>query len=124
MVSIGREAQPAAPRKGDIVVVAFPDVGGHVQAGLRPGVVVQADRLSRSGTVVVCPMTSARPGDDRPRPHRVPVRAVESGLDRDAWVKADEPTTVPQAILRGPIGRLAPAAIERLDAALRFVLDL
>lgn len=123
-MSIGREAQPAAPRKGDIVVVAFPDVGGHVQAGLRPGVVVQADRLGRSGTVVVCPMTSVPPRDARPRPHRVSVRAVESGLDRDGWVKADQPTTVPGAILRGPIGRLAPAAIERLDAALRFVLDL
>lgn len=123
-MSIGREAQPATPRKGDIVVVAFPDIGAHVQAGLRPGVVVQADRLNRSGTVVVCPMTSARPRDDRPRPHRVPVRAVESGLDRDGWVKADQPTTVPEAILRGPIGRLAPAAIERLDAALRFVFDL
>jgi mRNA-degrading endonuclease toxin of MazEF toxin-antitoxin module len=124
VVSIGREARPGAPRKGDVVVVAFPDIGGHVQAGLRPGVVVQADRLGRSGTVVVCPMTSAPPRDDRPRPHRVPVRAVESGLDRDGWVKVDQPATVPEAILRGPIGRLAPSAIERLDAALRFVLDL
>ncbi len=123
-MSIGREARPAPLRKGDIVVVAFPDVGGHVQTGLRPGVIVQADRLSRSGTVVVCPMTSAPPRDERPRPHRVPVRAVESGLERDGWVKADQPTTVPAAILRGSIGRLSPGARERLDAALRFVLDL
>jgi mRNA-degrading endonuclease toxin of MazEF toxin-antitoxin module len=124
VVSIGREAQAPAPRKGDIVVVAFPDVGGHVQAGLRPGVVVQADRLGRSGTVVVCPMTSAPPRDDLLRPHRVAIARAESGLDRDGWVKADQPTTVPATILRGPIGRLAPAARERLDAALRFVLDL
>jgi mRNA-degrading endonuclease toxin of MazEF toxin-antitoxin module len=124
VVSIGLEAAPMAPRRGDIVVVAFPDVGGHVQAGLRPGVVVQADRLGRSGTVVVCPMTSVPPRDDRPRPHRVAVRAGESGLDRDGWVKADQPSTLPVAILRGPVGRLAPAAIERLDEALRFVLDL
>lgn len=123
-MSIGREAPSTAPRKGDVVVVAFPVVGGHVQAGLRPGVVVQADRLGRSGTVIVCPMTSAPLRDDRPRPHRVAVRAVESGLDRDGWVKADQPTTVPAANLRGPIGRLSPGALARVDDALRFVLDL
>jgi mRNA-degrading endonuclease toxin of MazEF toxin-antitoxin module len=114
----------AALRKGDIFVLELPDVGGHVQAGRRPGVVVQADRLSRSGTVVLCPMTSAPPRDGLRRPHRVAVARGETGLDRDGWVKADQLVTVPSTMLVGPIGRLAPAAIERLDAALRFVLDL
>lgn len=105
-------------------MVEFPDVGGHVQAGRRPAVIVQADRFSRSGTVVLCPMTSSAPADDHPRPHRVPVARAESGLDRDGWVKADQLVTVPAAVLRGPVARLAPAAIDRLDVALRFVLDL
>ena len=123
-MSIGRTAAEPGPRKGDIFVVEFPDVGGHVQAGRRPGVVVQADRFSRSGTVVLCPITSAAPLDDHPRPHRVPVTRAESGLDRDGWVKADQLQTVPAAVLHGPVARLAPAAIDRLDVALRFVLDL
>lgn len=123
-MTIGRAGPPAGPRKGDIFVVEFPAVGGHVQAGVRPAVVVQADRLSRSGTVVLCPITSAAPPDDHPRPHRVPVTRAESGLDRDGWVKADQLQTVPAAQLRGPIARLGPAATDRLDAALRFVLDL
>jgi mRNA-degrading endonuclease toxin of MazEF toxin-antitoxin module len=124
VVSIGRGALDAGPRKGDIFVLEFPDIGGHVQSGRRPGVVVQADRFSRSGTVILCPMTSAPPRDTLRRPHRVPVARTESGLDRDGWVKADQPVTVPTAVLNGPVGRLAPAAIERLDTALRFVLDL
>jgi mRNA-degrading endonuclease toxin of MazEF toxin-antitoxin module len=124
VVSIGRAAAPAGPRRGDIFVVEFPAVGGPVQAGLRPAVIVQADRLSRSGTVVLCPITSAAPPDDHPRPHRVPVTRAESGLDRDGWVKADRLQTVPVALLRGPIARLSPAATDRLDVALRFVLDL
>ncbi len=124
MVTIGRVAPPAGPRKGDIFVVEFPAAGGHVQAGRRPVVVVQADRFSRSGTVVLCPITSAAPPDDHPRPHRVPVARAESGLDRDGWVKAGQLQTVPTAMLRGPVARLAPAAIDRLDVALRFVLDL
>lgn len=123
-MTIGRTASTAGPHRGEVYVVAFPELGGHVQAGRRPAVVVQADRFARSGTVVICPMTSSPPADDRPRPHRVAVAARESGLDRDGWVKADQPTTVPASVLRGPVGRLAPEAVHRLDAALRFVLDL
>ena len=123
-MTIGRAPATTGPRRGDIYVVEFPAVGGHVQAGLRPAVVVQADRFSRSGTVVLCPMTSAGPSDDHPRPHRVPVTRAESGLDRDGWVKADQLQTVPATLLRGPIARLSPAATDRLDVALRFVLDL
>jgi mRNA interferase MazF len=124
MVSIGRAAPDVGPLKGDIFLVTFPEVGGHVQAGRRPAIVVQANRFARSGTVILCPMTSAPPRDDLLRPHRVPVTRGESGLDRDGWVKADHLSTVPATVLVGPIGRLAPAAIERVDAALRFVLDL
>ena len=123
-MSIGHATPQAGPRKGDIFVLDLPDVGGHVQAGRRPGVVVQADRFARSGTVVLCPMTSSAPADDHPRPHRVPVARAESGLDRDGWVKVDQLVTVPAAMLHGPIAHLAPAAIERVDAALRFVLNL
>jgi len=124
VVSIGRGGPKAGPRKGDVFVLEFPDIGGHVQPGHRPGVVVQADRLSSSGTAVLCPITSAPPRDELRRPHRVPVARTETGLDRDGWVKADQLTTLPAAMLTGPVGRLAPGAIERLDTALRFVLDL
>lgn len=105
-------------------MLVFPDLGGHVQFGRRPAVVVQADRFARSGTVIVCPMTSAPPRDDLPRPHRVPVSRHESGLDRDGWIKADQLVTVPSGLLEARVGRLAPGALERLDAALRLVLDL
>jgi len=124
VVSVGGAAPEVGPRRGDIFLVTFPEVGGHVQAGRRPAVVVQADRFARSGTVILCPMTSSPRPDDLSRPHRVPVARAESGLDRDGWVKADQPSTVPTTVLVGPVGRLAPAAIERVAAALRFVLDL
>lgn len=123
-MTIGRGIPSVGPHRGDVYSVVFPEVGGHVQAGRRPAVVVQSDRFARSGTVVICPMTSSPPPDDRLRPHRVPVAGHESGLDRDGWVKADQLSTVPVAVLRGPIGRLAPDALGRLEAALRYVLDL
>ncbi|HEX9551061.1 MAG TPA: type II toxin-antitoxin system PemK/MazF family toxin, partial [Candidatus Limnocylindrales bacterium] len=57
-------------------------------------------------------------------PFLVAVTARESGLPRDSWVKCDQPTTLPTALLGPRVGRLVPAALGRLDVALRFVLDL
>lgn len=124
MVGIGREAPLVGPSRGDIHFVAFPDAGGHVLRGPHPAVVVQTDRMRRSSTVVVAPMTSAARSAAEAPPYLVPVTAKESGLDRDGFVKCDQPATLPLAILGPRTGRLGPAAIERLDAALRFVLEL
>lgn len=92
--------------------------------GLHPALVIQTDRLARSSTVVVAPMTSAARAAPHAPPFLVPVAAGESGLPRDGWVKCDQPTTLPTALLGPRVGRLNPAALERLDAALRFALDL
>jgi mRNA-degrading endonuclease toxin of MazEF toxin-antitoxin module len=104
--------------------IAFPDSGGNVLRGPHPAVVVQADRLRRSSTVIVVPMTSSTRSAGENPPYLVPVTARECGLDRDGFVKADQPFTLPVAVLGPRAGRLAPAAIDRLDRSLRFVLDL
>lgn len=124
VVGIGREAPALGPRRGDIHFVAFPDAGGHVLRGPHPAVVVQAERMRRSSTVIVVPMTSsARSAAELP-PYLVPVAARESGLDRDGFVKTDQPSTLPIVVLGPRAGRLSPSGIVRLDASLRFVLDL
>jgi mRNA-degrading endonuclease toxin of MazEF toxin-antitoxin module len=124
VVGIGREGPSLGPRRGDIYFVAFPDAGGHVLRGPHPAVVVQTERMRRSSTVIVVPMTSsARSATELP-PYLVPVSSRESGLDRDSFIKTDQPTTLPVIVLGPPAGRLAPSVIERLDASLRFVLDV
>ncbi len=124
MVGIGREAPRPGPRRGDIHFIAFPDTGGSVLRGPHPAVVVQADRMARSSTVVVVPMTSAaRSAELAPR-YLVSVLARESGLDRDGYVKCDQPATLPVAVLGPRAGRLSPDAVTRVDSALRFVLGL
>lgn len=67
--------------------------------------------------------SSARSAAELP-PYLVAVSAMESGLDRDGFVKADQPSTLPVGVLGPQAGRLAPQVIERLDASLRFVLGL
>jgi mRNA-degrading endonuclease toxin of MazEF toxin-antitoxin module len=104
--------------------VDFPDIGGHVIRGPHPAVIVQTDRLQRSSTFVVVPMTSApRAADLRP-PFLVAVAARESGMRRDGWIKCDQPFTIPINHLGGRAGRLSPEVLDRVDAALRFVLGL
>jgi mRNA interferase MazF len=104
--------------------VDFPDVGGHVIRGPHPGVVVQTDRMRRSSTVVVVPLTSsARAAEFEPE-FLVRIGMRESGLSRDGFAKCDQPMTLPVSILGPKVGRLNPEAVARLDDALRFVLGL
>lgn len=124
VVGIGREGAALGPRRGDVHFIAFPDAGGNVLRGPHPAVVVQTDRLRASSTVVVVPMTSrARSAEEEP-PYLVAVAARDSGLDRDGYVKCDQPATLPVVVLGPRAGRIAPSAIDRLDAALRVVLGL
>jgi mRNA-degrading endonuclease toxin of MazEF toxin-antitoxin module len=124
VVGIGREPVAIGPRRGDIHFIAFPDAGGHVVRGPHPAVVVQAERMRRSSTVIVVPMTSAARSASEVPPYLVPVSARDSGLDRDGFIKADQPATLPVAVLGPLAGRLAPEIIDRLNASLRFVLEL
>jgi mRNA-degrading endonuclease toxin of MazEF toxin-antitoxin module len=124
VVGIGREPAAVGPRRGDIHFVDFADAGGHVIRGPHPALVIQTDRLGRSSTVIVAPMTSAARAAEYAPPFLVSVTADESGLPRDGWVKCDQPTTLPTSLLGPRVGRLSPAALERLDTALRFVFEL
>lgn len=124
MVGIGQRPGFAGPRRGDIHFISFRDLGGNVVFGPHPAVVIQGDRMSRSSTVVVVPMTSApRSAPLRP-PYLVAVGARESGLDRDGFVKCDQPTTYPATELGPRAGRLSSERLADVDRALRFVLDL
>lgn len=124
MVGIGNAPAVVGPARGDIHIVDFPDVGGHVIRGPHPGVVVQTDRMNRSTTVVVVPLTSAAKAASFEPRFLVQISGRASGLPRDGWAKCDQPMTIPTFLLGPKAGRLNPEAIERVDDALRFVLGL
>lgn len=126
MVGIGREEGGWRPKRGDIHLVEFEDLGGHVLRGPHPAVIVSTDRLNRAGgTILVCSLTSrGRADPTRVRPYLVRVTRGESGLDRDGWVKCDQVFTRPATWLGPRLGRLNPEAMVRVDASLRFVLAL
>ena len=124
VVGIGNAPAMVGPARGDIHIVDFPDVGGHVIRGPHPGVIVQTDRMRRSSTVVVVPLTSAAKAAAFEPQFLVQVSGRESGLPRDGWAKCDQPMTLPTFLLGPKAGRLSPQAIARVDDALRFVLGL
>jgi len=124
VVGIGRAAAPGGPSRGDIHFVDFPDIGGHVIRGPHPAAIVQTDRMRRSSTVVVVPLTSSATAAEFQPDFLARVSARESGLPRDGWVKCDQPMTLPTIKLGPRAGRLNPKAIDRVDHALRFVLGL
>ncbi len=124
MVGIGNAPAVVGPARGDIHIVDFPDVGGHVIRGPHPGVVVQTDRMNRSTTVVVVPLTSAAKAASFEPRFLVQISGRASGLPRDGWAKCDQPMTIPTFLLGPKAGRLNPEAIDRVDDALRFALGL
>ena len=68
------------PRRGDVHLVRFEDLGGHVLRGPHPAVVVSSDRLNRAdGTVLVCSMTTKarRVAGDWLPPYLVPVEHTD-----------------------------------------------
>jgi mRNA-degrading endonuclease toxin of MazEF toxin-antitoxin module len=127
VVGIGSGPPETGPRRADIHLVDFPEVAGHVITGPHPAVIVSSDRLNRgSGTVLVCPMTSRirhDPTEYLP-PYLITATARDSGLNRDGYVKVDQVFTRPVSALGNRIGRLNPETIDRVDAALRFVLAI
>ena len=124
MVGAGRTAPSVGPRRGDVHFVSFPDSGGNVLRGPHPAVVVQNDRLARSGTVVLVPMTSSARSAELEPPYLVAVTARASGLPRDGYAKCDQPVTLPVTLLGPRAGKLSPEAMDAVDAALRFVFAL
>lgn len=124
MVGIGHTGPSTGPNRGDIHIVDFPEIGGHVIRGPHPAVIVQNDRLRRSSTTLVVPMSSAPRSAPEFPPYLVPVSARQSGLQRDGFAKCDQVSTVAVPMLGPRVGRLNPETMDLIDASVRFVLGL
>jgi mRNA interferase MazF len=112
-------------RRGDVVLVLFPDSNLRTSKR-RPALVVQADQLgSGLPQTIVAMITSnmTRAG----HPSRVTVRftsenAKQSGLLMDSVIMTDNLATVREAEIDRVIGTFVD--LSELDAALRTTLDL
>lgn len=101
-----------------MVVVAAPGDYGKP----RPAVIVQSNALPENhASVIMCQMTSDLVEAD----FRVTLEpGPETGLRVVSQVMADKPTTIRRDRIGERIGRLGPADMARLNAALAFVMGL
>jgi mRNA-degrading endonuclease toxin of MazEF toxin-antitoxin module len=123
-LSIGQRPAPRGPQRGEIYRVTFREVGGHDLSGPHWAVVVQASRMASSSTTLVAPITTNAPSAHLEPPYLVRVSAKAIGLSWDGWIHADQLFTFPSSELEQRVAVLPGRAMEALDEALRFVLDL
>lgn len=89
---------------------------GHEQRGRRFGVVLQTDELMPLSTVIVAPTSTSAPAADFHPPVTVRRQAT--------MVLCEQLRAVDAGRLGKRVGRISPAELEGVEAALRVVLGL
>ena len=94
-----------SPRLGEVYWIDFPNVGGHEQHGLRPGVIFQNNAGNEhSPNVIALPMTSSLKRKDFPT--NVYVDKSETGLPCSSIVLCNNPQTIGKHHVMGYITAL------------------
>ena len=86
----------------------------------RPALIVQSDRLTGTGSLLTCGVTSHEHDPLRSRPLLEP--SPGNGLRNSSVVMIDKLTAVPRSKLGRRIGALTPGDMERVEDAMLFVL--
>jgi mRNA interferase MazF len=103
------------PRRGEVCLVSLDKE--------RPALVLSSDSLNaHSLDVCVLPISTA---EHRAFSLRPKIKAGEGGLERESWIKCDQPTTIEKhLVIFPPLGRLSPASMERVEVAVKTALEL
>jgi mRNA interferase MazF len=117
------------PRRGDVVLIAFPFIAqGQTERKRRPALVVQADRYNRRrAAVVIAAITSMSP--EHLLPCKVPIaqhstEGRQAGLRLDSIIDCQTIATVPSEEIVARLGTLPHVLMRRVDDALRDALGL
>lgn len=111
------------PKRGELYWVNFNPARGTEQAGRRPALIVQNDRGNEFSpyTVVVAISSAVLP---KVYPFTVELKKSDGNLARDGHVNCAQLLTLDQSRLQERIGALSRDAMRKVDAALRYELDL
>jgi mRNA interferase MazF len=111
-------------KRGEIWWVSLKNPDGSGPGFRRPALVVQSDPFneSRISTVVIAIVTSNLALGEAPGNVRVGRR--DSGLPRTSIINVSQVFTVDRSILSKRVRMLSSDVMARVDAGLRFVLDL
>jgi mRNA interferase MazF len=117
--------------RGEVHYVTLGPTVGREQSGRRPVLVVSADAINRQPLVItVVPGTDAA-NVRRDYPTNVRIPGSECGLSKDTvflcfQIRSIDPERVMDLATRRfkPAGRISPARMQEIEAALRLVLGI
>ena len=114
--------RPSLIWRGEVYDVDLGQPVGHEPALVRPAVVASVDILNNGPgqLVVVVPVSSVAYGL---RSH-VELEPGSSGLDHASYARCDQLRVFSTGRLGSRRGMVTPDEVDRIDQALRFVLDL
>jgi len=120
---MGRQAELAPPKRGDVVVVDFdPTIGAEIRKR-RPALVIQNDIDNRHSPItIVAALTSKVLGERYPT--EVVLQPPEGGLTSPSAVLLNQIRSVDKKRVVQRLGRLKPETMARVDRALRISLGL
>ncbi len=103
------------PRRGDVCLIELDKE--------RPALIITSDILNaHSLDVCVLPISTSEHKQFSLRPK---LNAGEGGLNRDSWIKCDQPTTVEKQFVVYPaLGTISEGSMQRVVAAVKTALDL
>src|SRR5437660_8744665 len=112
-------------RRGEIYFVDLDPVQGSEQGGRRPVLVLSIDAINRLPLVVTVVVGTRGANISRDYPTNVRVSPEESGLPLETvflcfQVRSLDPKRFPP----NPSGKLSEEAMERIEDAIRYSLDL
>ena len=110
------------PSRGEIWQANLSPTTGHETRGTRPCLIVSVDPFNHgpAGLVVVLPLTTREKGI----PLHVVVSPPEGGLERQSFVKCEEPRCVSKDRLTTRLGEIAAQTMEEVSDRLQILLGL
>lgn len=101
----------------------LPKIGGSVQYGLRPVIIIQNDKGNiNSPNVVIVPITSK--GKKWLPTHVDLSKDYIAGLPKDSIALCESPMTIPKQALKGFIDIIEGETLRKIDNALKIELNL
>ena len=109
--------------RGEIYYADLDPIFGHEQGGIRPVLILQNDVGNCFSPTVIVTVASRRTFKKPSQPTHVTLNNIE-GLPGQSQFQLETLRTLDKRRLRGRVGKLTPAQMDMIDAALRVSLYL
>jgi mRNA interferase MazF len=112
------------PRRGEIYLVDFDPGQGHEIQKTRPALIIQNDISNEHSPITIVAAISSQ-FRTPPHPREVPIAAgTRTGLTKPSAVILNQIRSIDRARLQKRIGTVEPAAMRRVDDAIKISLGL